>query len=113
MKVLVKKSARINPGNPYIKGIICECAWSVISIKDSYLARFYYKIKQRRGAKKAVIALARKLMVIIYHLLKNKDVYNEQKFELVKQKQESLRVKRISFEAKKLGYCLTPIEEGV
>ena len=49
-------------------------------------------------------------MVIIYHLLKNKDVYNEEKFELSKQKQNELRLKRISLEAKKLGYCMIALE---
>jgi hypothetical protein len=77
-------------------------------MRNTYLSNFYWKTKQRRGAKKAVVALARKILVIVYHLLKNGDVYDENKFELTKQKQELLRVKRISMEARKLGYCLMP-----
>jgi len=77
---------------------------------NTYLSNYYYKIKQRSGSKKAIVALARKLLVIIYHLLKNKDVYNEEKFELTRQKQESLRLKRISSEAKKLGFCLVSLD---
>jgi hypothetical protein len=46
-------------------------------MRDSYLSKFYWKIKQRRGAKKAIVALARKILVIIYNLLKHGDVYNE------------------------------------
>jgi len=80
-------------------------------VRETHLSKSYHKIKQRRGAKKAIIALSRKILVIIYHLLKNKDVYNEQKFDLIKQKQETLRMKRISSEARKLGYCLVPLEE--
>ena len=75
---------------------------------DSYLSKFYWKIKQRRGAKKAVIALARKILVIIYHLLKNHDLYNENKFEQTKQKQETLRLKKLTADAKKLGFDLVP-----
>ena len=70
------------------------------------MSKFYWKTKQRRGAKKAVVALARKMLVIVYHLLKNCDVYSETKFEAAKQKQESLRLHRISVEAKKLGFEL-------
>jgi len=80
-------------------------------MRETHLSKFYWKTKQRRGAKKAIIALSRKILVIIYHILKNKDVYKEQKYDLIKQKQESLRMKRISSEAKKLGYYLVPIEE--
>jgi len=77
-------------------------------MRDSYLSKFYWKVKQRRGAKKAIIALARKILVIIYHLLKNHDVYNEDKFVAAKLKQESLRLKKIAADAKKLGFDLIP-----
>ena len=80
-------------------------------MRDTYLSRFYWKIKQRRGAKKAVIALARKILMIIYYLLKNSDVYNEEKFEAAKQKQETLRVKKLSADAKKLGFKIVPVKQ--
>ena len=70
------------------------------------MSKYYWKLKQRRGSKKAIIALARKILTIVYHLLKNSDVYNEEKFELAKQKQESFRISRITAEAKKLGFDL-------
>jgi hypothetical protein len=78
----------------------------VTSTRNSPLADFYWKTKQKRGAKKAVIALSRKLMVIVYHLLKNNDVYQAQKFEKNIEKREINRLKRLSSEAKKLGYKL-------
>jgi hypothetical protein len=51
------------------------------------------------------------MLVIIYNLLKNQDVFNEQKFEIIREKQESIRVKRVKSDAKKLGYILVPLEE--
>ena len=81
-------------------------------MRDSYLSKFYWKIKQRRGAKKAIIALARKILVIIYHLLKNNDVYCEDKFEAAKQKQEAVRFKRVAADAKKLGFVLVPVDKA-
>lgn len=77
------------------------------------MSKFYWKLKQRRGAKKAIIALARKILVIIYNLLKYQDVYNETKFEIAKQKQESLRVRKLSIEANKLGFNLVQLETAV
>ena len=52
---------------------------------DSHLSKFYWKVKQRRGAKKAIVALARKILVIVYNIQKNIDMYKEEKFEIVKQ----------------------------
>jgi hypothetical protein len=82
-------------------------------MKGTYLSKFYLRIKLRRSSKKAVVALARKILVIIYHLLKNKEVYNEDKFEIVRHKIESKRLNRMISEAKKLGYQMIPSEEGL
>lgn len=104
MKVLVKKkSTRITKGNTYIKTILCEVAWSITRMRNCYLSSWYWKIKQRRGAKKAIIALARKVLVIIYNMLKSGSPYNEDIFETVKQRQSERHKKRIMAEAKKLG----------
>jgi hypothetical protein len=42
-----------------------------------YLKRYYEKIKARRGTGKAIIALARKLLGIVYRTLKNKWVFED------------------------------------
>ena len=76
--------------------------------RNTYLSKFYWKVKQKRGAKKAIIALARKILVIIYNLLKNNDIYNEEKFEITKQRQEAMRHRKLQYEARKLGYELIP-----
>lgn len=72
-------------------------------MRNHPLSSWYWKVKQRRGAKKALIALARKLLVIIYHLLRTGANYDETVFEKTKQKQEKFRIKRIIAEARKLG----------
>jgi transposase len=103
MKAQEKKSTRTNHGNPYVKRILCEVAWSVTRNRNSYLASWYWRVKQRRGAKKAIIALARKLLVIIYTMFKTNAQYDETAFEIAKTKQEAFRVKKILAEAHKLG----------
>lgn len=72
-------------------------------MRNTYLSKWYWKVKQRRGAKKAIIALARKILVIIYNMLKHDTDYDETYFEATKTKQEQFRVKKIIAEAKKLG----------
>lgn len=74
------KSTKTRHGNPFIKNILCEVAWTVTRRKGTYLSNWYWKTKQRRGAKKAIIGLARKILIIIYTLLKENIVYNEDKF---------------------------------
>jgi transposase len=72
-------------------------------MRETYLSKFYWKLKQRRGSKKAIIALARKIMVIIYNILKNDVIYCEEKFQIAKAKQEAMRIKKVIADAKRLG----------
>jgi transposase len=75
-----KKKQRVTPGNNYLKTILCEVAWVIASHRDQYLSGWYWRLKQRTDAKRAIIALARKLLVIIYTMLKSNCAYDEQKF---------------------------------
>jgi len=90
-----------------LKRILCEVAWSITRMRNTYLSNWYWKIKQRRGGKRAIVALARKLLVIIYTMLRDGTDFDEAAFEIAKAKQEMFKVKRIMAEAKKLGLTVT------
>jgi transposase len=99
-----KKKQRVNQGNNYLKTILCEVAWVIASHRKLYLSGWYWRLKQRIGSKRAIVALARKLLVIIYTMLKTNSPYDEQKFLERKAASEQRRVKRMVFELTKLGY---------
>jgi hypothetical protein len=46
-------------------------------VKNSYLSAKYYRLKRRRGTKKARVAIAHQILVIVYHLLTRKEHYKE------------------------------------
>ncbi len=50
--------------------------------RNPYLSAWYWRIKQKKGAKKAIVALARKLLVIIYTMLKQGTVFDKSYFEV-------------------------------
>lgn len=66
-----KKSSRIRKGNQFLKTTLVECALSAIRHKDSYFYAKYCKIAARRGGKRAVIAIAHSMAIVIYHILKD------------------------------------------
>jgi len=101
-----KKSACITKGNPYVKSMLCEIAWVIAGKRNLYLSRWYWRIKQRKGAKKAIIALARKLLVIIYTMLKNGTFFDEELFEIRRAAAEQQRTNRYIHELNKLGYTV-------
>lgn len=65
-----KKSVRIAKAGQYIKPLLVQCSLAATkSKKEPYFAIKYQHIKKRRGHKKAVIAIARMMLVCIYHMI--------------------------------------------
>jgi transposase len=65
-------------GSPHIRSMIIEVAHAIIRTKRNLrLKKFFLKIKARRGTKIGVVALARKVLCILYHLLINQETYQE------------------------------------
>ncbi len=68
-------------GNKAARTALLQCALVAKKFSE-YLKQFYENIKERRGAGKAKIALARKFLVVIYHTLKNNWIFTDfTKFE--------------------------------
>jgi transposase len=103
-----QKKQRVMHGNNYLKTMLCEVAWSIARQRKKYLSNWYWRLKQRTDAKRAIVALARKLLVIIYTMLKTGQHYNEDKFLERKKASEQKRVSRMVYELTRLGYAVTP-----
>ena len=103
-----RKSAHINKGNPYLKSMLCEIGWVISGKRTLYLSGWYWRVKQRKGAKRATIALARKLLTLIYTMLKTGEPYNEDCFEQRRKRCERKRAHRMVNELQKLGYMVVP-----
>ena len=57
-------------GSKWLRWILGQCAHaSVKSRKSHKLKRFYNRIKKRKGEQKAIVATARKMLVVIWHLI--------------------------------------------
>ncbi|HEU5085846.1 MAG TPA: IS110 family transposase, partial [Roseiflexaceae bacterium] len=72
-----RKRTRIRNGNKYLRSALIQAAWAAVKQADTFLAAFYRRLVGRRGKKKAIVALAHKILVIIYTLLKTGQVYQE------------------------------------
>jgi transposase len=65
-------------GSPHIRSMIIEVAHAIIRTRrDTKLKKFFLRIKARRGLKIGVVALARKVLCILYHLLIHQETYHD------------------------------------
>lgn len=102
-----QKKQRITQGDTYLKSILCEVAWVIAAQRKLYLSSWYWRLKQHTGGKRAIVALARKLLVIIYTMLKTGQMYDEQKFLERRKISEQRKVKRMVYELGRLGYSVS------
>jgi len=72
-----RKSSHITKGNVYLKTALVEAANAAAKAKGTYLRDKFYRLKARRGYKRAAVAIAHKMLVAIYHMLSQNVSYND------------------------------------
>ena len=69
------KSKKVTHGNKYLRRVLVQCAWAASRTKGSWFQGKFQQLCVRKSEKKALIAIARKQLMIIYHLLQAKTDY--------------------------------------
>ena len=72
-----RRSGKTRKGSPWLRTLLVEAAQAAARTKDTALSARYHRLAARRGHKKAIVALAHTLLVIVYHLLTEGTVYRE------------------------------------
>lgn len=89
------KSTKIGKGGHYLKPLLVQCALAAVKStkKHPYFYNKYTSLKKRRGNKKAIIAIARKMLVSIYHMIReDKDFQPIDYDKVVNRKQSSKKL---------------------
>ena len=66
----ITRAGKTGRGNPYLKGALGEAA-AAAAKTNTFLGERYRRIVKRRGKLKALVAVARSILVIVWHLLAN------------------------------------------
>ena len=66
------KAGKTGKGNRYLKGVLGEIATAAAKT-DTFLGERYRRIVRRRGKQQALVAVARSILVIVWHLLNDPD----------------------------------------
>lgn len=66
-----RRSTRVRKGAPWLKTTLVSAAWAAARTKNSYLRAQFLRIKSRRGAKKAILAVAASMLTAVYHMVRD------------------------------------------
>ncbi len=72
-----RRSTRTRKGAPWLKTALVTAAWAAVRTKGTYLQAQFLRLKARRGAKKAILAVAASMLNAVWHMLKNHVEYKD------------------------------------
>jgi transposase len=72
-----RRSTRVRKSANWLKTTLVTAAWAGARKKDSYLRAQFLRIKARRGAKKAIIAVAASMLTATYYMLRDGVEYRD------------------------------------
>lgn len=99
-----QRSGRTRKGNVWLRTILVQAAQAAAHTKDTALAARYRRIAARRGHKKAIVALAHALLVIIYHVIARRQPYQEFGADYFQRLDPTARAKRLVHQLAHLGF---------
>jgi transposase len=102
-----RHSGRTRKGNPWLRDALVEAAWAAARTKGTYLSAHYHRLAARRGAKRALVAVAHTLLVIVYHVLTTGEVYRELGADYFDQRNKDALARRLVKRLSTLGYAVS------
>jgi len=103
-----RKSGRSPVRKHHLKTIMIEVAWAAVKKKGSYFKDKYYRLKARRGAKKAIVAIAHRILLGIYHVIKDGAEFRDLGEDYLTLRNKAKKVMHLQKLALTLGFNLVP-----
>ena len=100
-------SGKTRRGDPWLRRLLIQAAHAAARCKDCFLAALYRRIASRRGAKRAAMAVAHRILVIIYHILDDQVPYREYGETASEEQQRQATEKRLIHQLERLGHHVT------
>jgi len=72
-----RRSTRMRKAAAWLKTTLVQCAWAAARKKASYLQAQFHRLRARRGAKKAIGAVAASILTAVYEMLKTGALYED------------------------------------
>jgi len=100
-------SGKTRKGNVWLRQVLIEIAHVASKTKETYLAAQYRRIAARRGKKRALVALAHTILVIVYQILTKREPYRELGGTYFDERERQRVEQRLVHRLERLGYQVT------
>lgn len=97
-------SGRITKGNKVLKSTLVQCANAAVRVKSSFFSAQYQRLSVRRGKKRAVVAVAHSILITIYHMLKDGQLFQDLGANYYNQFNKERKVNALLNKLRQLGW---------
>jgi transposase len=98
------RSNRLRHGNPWLKTVLVQAAWAASRSKDTYLRSQFFRLRSRRGPKKAAVAVAASILTAAYFILRDGVDYKDLGPHYLDQLDKDKAAQRLTRRLHDLGY---------
>ena len=98
-----QRSGRTRKGNAWLKTALVQAAHGAARMKGTALAAKYRRVAARRGAKRAIMAVAHRLLIIAYHVIARREPYRELGADYLERRRPVAVVDRLVQRLRQLG----------
>ena len=100
-------SGRTRKGNNWLRTGLIQAAHAAARKTQCYLATQYHRLAARRGKKRAAVAVAHSILVIVYHVLSRRQPYQDLGANYYDERKRQSTVNRLTRRLQRLGYSVS------
>ena len=106
-----RRSNRLRKGAPWLKTTLVQCAWASVRKAASYHQAQFHRLRARRGAKKAIVAVAASILTAVYHMLTDGTQYHDLGYDHFDRRAPDSQIRKMVARINRLGYAveITPL----
>ena len=110
-----RRSNRLRHGAPWLKAALVQCAWAASRKKASYFQAQFQRLRQRRGPKKAICAVAASMLTAVWHMLRDGTFYHDLGPDHFHRRTPEQQARHLAQQIAKLGFAcsLAPADRQV
>jgi transposase len=102
-----RHSGRTRKGDRYLRRMLIQNGWAVSHKKDCFLTALFLRVASRRGVKRAAMAVAHRVLVIAYYIIRDGTVYHELGGDHYDQKNPERTARRLTKRLESIGFQVT------
>jgi transposase len=104
-----RRSGRSPVRSHNLKTLMVQVAWAAVKKKGSYYKDKFHRLKARLDSKRAIVAIAHRLLRAVYHIIKEGVEFRDLGEQYLSQKNQAARLRYVKNQARLLGYDLAPL----